>query len=154
MRQTLLPWTCLLSQSLASTLWSEAPHYLIRERDRIYGDAALPRLRTMAIRDKPIAPSIALAERLRRTVDPVNPARVCGSYRGLGRGHLRRILRAYARYYNNIRTHRSLDKDAPAFRPIQRIGNIASYAILGGLHYHYLRAYVFGTDTHHWQRRL
>jgi hypothetical protein len=44
-----------------------------------------------------------------------------------------------ARYYNDIRTHRSLDKDAPAFRPIQRIGNIASHAILGGLHHHYVR---------------
>jgi hypothetical protein len=32
----------------------------------------------------------------------------------LGEAHLRRILRAYARYYNDIRTHWSLDKDAPA----------------------------------------
>jgi hypothetical protein len=29
----------------------------------------------------------------------------------LGEAHLRRILRTYTRYYNNIRTHRSLDKD-------------------------------------------
>ncbi len=28
----------------------------------------------------------------------------------LGEAHLRRLLRAYARYYNDIRTHRSLDK--------------------------------------------
>jgi len=56
-----------------------------------------------------------------------------------GEGHLRGILRAYARYYNTIRTHRSLDKDAPAFRPVQWIGDIASYAILGGLHHHYVR---------------
>src|SRR6516225_7214857 len=56
-----------------------------------------------------------------------------------GEGHLRWILRAYARYYNNIRTHRSLDKDAPAFRPTQRIGNITSQAILGGLHHRYVR---------------
>jgi len=28
----------------------------------------------------------------------------------LGEAHLRRILRAYVRYYNDIRTHRSLDK--------------------------------------------
>jgi hypothetical protein len=62
-------------------------------------------------------------ERLCRTVDRINPARVCGSYR---EGHLRRILLAYARYYNDIRTHRSLDKDAPALRPIQWIGDIAS----------------------------
>ena len=34
----------------------------------------------------------------------------------LREAHLRRILQAYARYYNNIRTHRSLDKDAPLSR--------------------------------------
>ena len=56
-----------------------------------------------------------------------------------GEGHLRRILQAYARYYNNIRTHQSLDKDAPAFRSVQRVGTITSYAILGGLHHHYVR---------------
>jgi hypothetical protein len=49
------------------------------------------------------------------------------------------ILRAYARYYKDIRTHRSLDKGAPAFRPIQRIGDIAAYPILGGTHHHYVR---------------
>ena len=63
---------------------------------------------------------------------------MCGSYRGLGEGHLRQILRAYARYYNGIRAHRSLDKNAPAFRPIQRFGDIAAYPILGGLHHHYV----------------
>jgi hypothetical protein len=34
----------------------------------------------------------------------------------VGEAHLRRILRAYAAYYNKIRTHRSLDKDAPVSR--------------------------------------
>ena len=51
---------------------------------------------------------------------------------GLGEAHLRRILRAYAGYYNDIRTHRSLDKDAPVSRPVQRIGIIKSPPILGG----------------------
>jgi hypothetical protein len=50
--------------------------------------------------------------------------------------HLRRILRSYARYYNDIRTHRSLDKDAPVTRPVQRVGVIISRAVLGGLHHH------------------
>jgi transposase InsO family protein len=58
----------------------------------------------------------------------------------LGEAHLRRILRSYARYYNNFRTHRSLNKDAPVSRPVQRIGSIKSQAILGGLHHHYVRA--------------
>jgi hypothetical protein len=57
----------------------------------------------------------------------------------LGEAHLRHILRTYARYYNHIRTHRSLDKDAPVYRPVQRIGSINSHAILGGLHHHYVR---------------
>jgi hypothetical protein len=52
---------------------------------------------------------------------------------------LRRILRTYARYYNNIRTHRPLDKYAPVSRPAWRFGIINSRPILGGLHHHYVR---------------
>jgi hypothetical protein len=46
------------------------------------------------------------------------------------RAHLGRILRAYARYYNAIRTRRSLNKDAPVSRPVQRTGIIRSDPIL------------------------
>jgi hypothetical protein len=41
--------------------------------------------------------------------------------------------------YNGVRTHRSLNKDAPVSRPVQRSGFISSHAILGGLHHHYAR---------------
>ena len=37
--------------------WNEAPHYLIRDRDRVYGAVVMRRLRAMGIRDKPIAPA-------------------------------------------------------------------------------------------------
>jgi len=37
-----------------------------------------------------------------------------------GEAHLRRILISCAAYYNDVGTHRSLDKDVPIFRPIQR----------------------------------
>src|SRR3984885_15186894 len=37
--------------------WEEAPHYLIRDRDRIYGGVVARRLRAMGIRDKPAAPA-------------------------------------------------------------------------------------------------
>jgi hypothetical protein len=50
-----------------------------------------------------------------------------------------RILKNYAAYYNGVRTHRSLNKDAPISRPVQRFGVISSHAILGGLHHHYVR---------------
>jgi transposase InsO family protein len=120
--------------------WNEAPRYLIRDRDRIYGSVVTRRLRAMGIRDKPIAPASpwqnGFAERLigsirRECVDHVIV---------LGEAHLRRILKSYSAYYNNIRTHRSLDKDAPVSRPVQRIGSIKSHAVLGGLHHYYARA--------------
>jgi hypothetical protein len=37
--------------------WNEAPRYMIRDRDRIYGVVVARRLRAMGIRDKPIAPA-------------------------------------------------------------------------------------------------
>jgi transposase InsO family protein len=119
--------------------WNETPLYLIRDLDRIYGDVTLRRIRAMGIRDKPIAPGSpwqnGFAERLIGSI-----RRECLDHLViLGEAHLRRILRTYACYYNKIRTHRSLDKDAPAFRPVQRVGAIRSYAILGGLHHYYVR---------------
>jgi hypothetical protein len=57
----------------------------------------------------------------------------------LSEAHLRRILTAYATYYNDARTHLALGKDAPVRRPIQRFGEIAARPILGGLHHEYCR---------------
>ena len=56
-----------------------------------------------------------------------------------GRGASARHFKIFRPYYNGVRTHRSLDKDAPVFRPVQRTGVISSRAILGGLHHHYAR---------------
>jgi transposase InsO family protein len=119
--------------------WDEAPGYLIRDNDRIYGNVAPRRIWAMGIRDKPIAPGApwqnGFAERLIGSI-----RRECLDHLVvLGEAQLRRILRSYADYYNKIRTHRSLAKDAPGFRSVQRIGNIASHTILGGLHHHYVR---------------
>src|SRR5207249_6762150 len=57
----------------------------------------------------------------------------------LGEAHLRWILTKYATYYNELRTHRSLNKDAPIRRAIQHVGRIVSAPVLGGLHHHYCR---------------
>jgi transposase InsO family protein len=119
--------------------WDEASHYLIRDRDQIYGSVVTRRLRSMGTRDKPTAPASpwqnGFAERL------------IGSIRWecldhvviWDEAHLRRILKSYAGYYNETRTHRSLDKDAPVSRSVQRTGIIVSPPILGGLHHHYVR---------------
>src|SRR5271169_6130548 len=119
--------------------WDAAPGYMIRDRDRIYGAVVTHRLRAMGIRDKPIAPASAwqngFAEWLIGSIRRECLDHIIVS----GEAHLRRILISYAAYYNSVRTHRSLHKDAPMFRPIQRIGIIRSHPILGGLRYHYVR---------------
>src|SRR6267142_2183716 len=46
-----------IAQQITETFpWNEAPRYLIRDRDAIFGAAVTRRLRAMGIRDKPIAP--------------------------------------------------------------------------------------------------
>jgi transposase InsO family protein len=112
---------------------------MIQDRDRIYGIVVTRRLRAMGIRDKPTAPASpwqnGLAERLIGSIrrDFLDHVIV------LGEAHLRRILKSYAHYYNGVRTHRSLNKDAPVSRSVQRAGVITSNPILGGLHRHYVR---------------
>jgi hypothetical protein len=52
----------------------------------------------------------------------------------------RESCRSSARhYYNETRTHLSLDKDAPVARAIQTIGRIFDRPVLEGLHHQYLR---------------
>ncbi|HZR86319.1 MAG TPA: integrase core domain-containing protein [Bradyrhizobium sp.] len=114
--------------------WDGAPGYMIRDRDRIYGTVVTRRLRAMGIRDKPIAPASpwqnGFAERLIGSI-----RRECSDHViVLGDEHLRQILKSYADYYNGVRTHWSLNKDAPVFRPVQRSGVLGSHALLGGLH--------------------
>jgi transposase InsO family protein len=56
-----------------------------------------------------------------------------------GEQHLRRILKCYMEYYNTVRTHLSLGKDAPIWRDIQCAGRIEVRPVLGGLHHQYVR---------------
>jgi len=119
--------------------WDRAPSYLIRDRDTSYGSVFVRRLRAMGIRDRPIA--------FRSPWQNAYVERFIGSIRRecldhmivFGEAHLRRIVAAYAAYYNELRTHRSLNKDAPFHRAIQRLGSITSQPVLGGLHHHYCR---------------
>src|ERR1700722_2800595 len=120
--------------------WDRAPRYLMRDRDTSYGPAFLQRIRAMGIRDHPIAP--------RSPWQNAYVERIIGSIRRecldhmivFGEAHLRRILRGYAAYYYNVsRTHRSLNKDAPLHRAVERLGAVVSRPVLGGLHHQYCR---------------
>ena len=91
----------------------------------------------MGIRDKPTAPRSPwqnpYVERLIGTI-----RRECLDHMIVfGEAHLRQILGRYAAYYNESRIHRSLDKDAPFYRAIERLGVITSQPVLGGLHHQY-----------------
>jgi len=126
-------------QSTEAFPWDGAPGYMIRDRDRIYGTVVTRRLRAMGIRDRPIAPASpwqnGFAERLIGSI-----RRECLDHIiVLGEAHLRRILKSYARYYNETRTHLALEKDAPLSRTVKRAGRILCRPILGGLHHEYVR---------------
>jgi len=119
--------------------WKQAPHYLVHDRDRSYGEVFLRRVRAMGIRDRPTSPRSpwqnGYAERLigsirRECIDHVVV---------LGERHLRHVLLSYQQYYNETRTHLSLDKDAPIPRAVEAIGRILSRPVLGGLHHQYVR---------------
>ena len=97
----------------------------------------------MGIRDHPIAP--------RSPWQNGHAERLIGSIRRecldhiviVGEDHLRRVLKAYAAYYNHVRTHLALDKDAPLVRPVRRFGRIIARPILGGLHHQYIAGCSF-----------
>jgi integrase-like protein len=56
-----------------------------------------------------------------------------------GEQHLRHLLNSYQKYYNEVRTHLSLNKDAPASRAVQAVSRIVAIPQLGGLHHRYVR---------------
>ena len=119
--------------------WASAPAYLVRDNDRAYGHVFTSRIRTMGIRDRPISPGSpwqnGYAERLIGTL-----RRECLDQIVIfGEAHLRRILSAYAAYYNQARTHLALQKDAPLRRAVQRSGAVVAVPVLAGLHHQYVR---------------
>src|SRR6266849_6473901 len=119
--------------------WDRAPKYLIRDNDRASGVAFKARVRAMGIRDRPIS--------FRSPWQNGHVERLIGSIRRectdhlivVNEEHLRRILTKFATYYNQMRTHISLAKDALYTRPVERFGDVVAHPILGGLHHRYAR---------------
>ncbi|MCP4610353.1 MAG: transposase [Planctomycetes bacterium] len=121
--------------------YDTVPRYLIRDRDGIYGDFFQLRVKNMDIEEVRIAPKSPWQ----------NPycERVIGSIRRecldhsiiLSEDHLYRILKDYMDYYNNCRTHLSLDRNSPFLRDIElpSKGKVISIPQVGGLHHVYKR---------------
>jgi transposase InsO family protein len=121
--------------------WDTAPRYLLRDRDRIFGDDFRKQVKAMGIKEVLSAPCSpwqrAYVERVIGTL-----RRDCLDHMIIfSEASLRLTLSGYLRYYHEFRTHLSLDKDAPEPRPVQAAdaGRIVSISQVGGLHHRYER---------------
>jgi len=121
--------------------WDEAPRYLIRDRDAIFGKwvgATIQGMGTEAVITAPRSPwQNPFVERLIGSI-----RRECLDHVIVwNEGSLRRILQSYFEYYERSRTHLALSKDAPVPRPVEKPANgrIVELAQVGGLHHRYQR---------------
>ena len=122
--------------------YDEAPRYMVRDRDRIYGEYFQTRVKHMGIEEVVIAP--------RSPWQTPYVERFIGSIRRecldhviiLNEDHLRRISDSYLAYYHEVRTHLSLDRNAPQPREVEppSHGKIVAIPHVGGLHHRYTRA--------------
>jgi transposase InsO family protein len=132
-------WTA--QQVVEAFPWEEAPRYLLRNRDCIYGAAFRQRVRNMRTEEVLIAPR---SPRQNPYVE-----RLIGSIRRecldhvtiLNERHLTRILASYFAYYHRFRTHLSLVMDCPQPRPVEPPESVKVIVVpeVGGLHHHYER---------------
>jgi transposase InsO family protein len=121
--------------------WETAPRYLLRDRDRIFGQQFVDQVKAMGIKQVLSAPRSpwqrASVERLIGTI-----RRECLDHMIVfSERCLYRHLQSFTEYYHRSRTHLSLAKDSPEPRPIQapEAGRIIAIPQVGGLHHRYER---------------
>ena len=122
--------------------YMDAPTYLVRDRDQIYGENFCSAVRAMGIEEVVTWPHSPwqnpYAERLSGTI-----GRECLDHMNvLTEEHLRRILGEYFDYYHESRPHQSLARNSPVPREVERpsTGQVISIPQVGGLHHRYQRA--------------
>jgi putative transposase len=133
-------WTA--QQIVESFPFDEAPRYLLRDRDQIYGEYFRRRVKNMGIEEVVIAPQSPwqnpYAERLIGTLRRELLDRVIV----LNEAHLRRLMTSYLEYYHTVCPHLSWERNVPMPRPIQgpSEGNVIAIPHVGGLYQGYGRA--------------
>jgi len=133
-------WTA--RQVIQAFPYEEAPRFLLRDRDGIYGAHFRECLKHFEIEEVKIAP--------RAPWQNLYVERLIGSIRRecldhvivLNEDHLHRILTEYFAYYHHARTHLALGRNAPMPRAVEppEKGEVVSTPYLGGLHHLYTRA--------------
>jgi transposase InsO family protein len=121
--------------------WEDAPRYLLRDRDRIFGNQFIDQVRAMGIKQvlsPPCSPwQRAYVERVIGTI-----RRECLDHMIVFQERcLHQHLKRFIEYYHRSRTHLALEKDTPEPRPIQGpdAGRIIAIPQVGGLHHRYER---------------
>ena len=121
--------------------FDQIPRYLLRDRDKIFGDDFRRQVADMKIQEVLSAPRSpwqrAYVERVicsirRECLDHVIVFNETG---------LRRMLSVYFSYYHETRPHLSLEKDSPEPRKVQppELGQVMAVPQVGGLHHRYER---------------
>lgn len=121
--------------------FDQIPRYLLRDRDKIFGDDFRRQVKDMQIQEVLSAP--------RSPWQRAYVERVIGSIRRECLDHvivfneagLRRMLSLYFSYYHETRPHLSLEKDSPEPRKVQgpELGRVVAVPRVGGLHHRYER---------------
>jgi len=132
-------WTA--QQIVESFPWDTAPTYLLRDRDRIFGEEFRRRVNSMGIEEVLSAYRSpwqnAYVERLNGSI-----RRECTDHIIVwNERHLKKVLRGYFDYYNNDRTHLGIVKQTPIDRQVSKKDSRADQLVeipkVGGLHHRY-----------------
>jgi putative transposase len=121
--------------------WDQAPRYLLRDQDAIYGSEFAAMTKGMGVEEVVTAPRAPWR-------NPFVERLVCSIRRECldhiivwNERSLRRTLQSHLAYCEQSRTHLSLGKHAPISRPIQppALGRVVEIPQVGGLHHLYTR---------------
>jgi len=133
-------WTA--QQIVEAFPFDSTPRYLLHDRDSIYVKRFRTRVKSLDIEEVVTAP--------RSPWQNPNVERIIGSIRReclnhviiFNERHLRKVLKSYAKYYHEARTHLSLDKQSPVPRSIETPdqGKVVAISHVGGLHHEYRRS--------------
>jgi len=121
--------------------WDTTPRYLLRDRDRIFGDEFTQQVKDRGIQEVLSAPRSpwqrAYIERLIGTL-----RRECLDHVIVfNEASLYRHVKSFLAYYHESRTHLALAKDTPEPRPVHppELGAVVAIPRVGGLHHRYER---------------
>jgi len=133
-------WTA--QQVVEAFPFEEAPRYLIRDRDGLYGDYFRDRVKNMGIDEVVIAPRSPWQNPYCERVIGLIRRECLDHVIVLSEMHLKRILSDYFDYYHRSRTHLSLDRNSPVPREVEppSQGEVVAIPQIGGLHHRYTRA--------------